>query len=129
MMQDQMIKLDSDKLYCNNWCYTGGIIFLYFTRKILWRNAVNITNYLIRRQSERHIMNKIKFNLSWRRPISYRNQSIYLRSKSMDWLLYDIGLRHERVKLFQISPNTKYDSYFKYLSFQKTFCNTLMNWN
>ena len=35
--------------------------------------------------------------LSWRRPISYRNQSIDLRSKSMDWFLYDIGLRHERV--------------------------------
>ena len=28
---------------------------------------------------------------------SYRN--IDLRSKSMDWSLYDIGLRHERVKL------------------------------
>ena len=36
--------------------------------------------------------------LSWQRPISYRNQSIDLRSKSMDWFLYDIGLRHERVK-------------------------------
>ena len=36
--------------------------------------------------------------LSWRRPISYRNQSIDLLRKSMDWFLYDIGLRHERVK-------------------------------
>ena len=36
--------------------------------------------------------------LSWRRPISYRNQSIDLLCKSMDWFLYDIGLRHERVK-------------------------------
>ena len=35
--------------------------------------------------------------LSWRRPSSYRNQSIDLRSKSMDWFLYDNGLRHERV--------------------------------
>ena len=36
----------------------------------------------------------------WRRtPISYGNQSIVLQSKSMDWLLYDIGLRHERVKV------------------------------
>ena len=35
--------------------------------------------------------------LSWRRPISYRKQSIDLRSKSMDWFLYDIGLRHERL--------------------------------
>ena len=36
--------------------------------------------------------------LSWRRPLSYRNQSIDLRYKSMDWFLYDNGFRHERVK-------------------------------
>ena len=36
--------------------------------------------------------------LSWRRPISYRNQSIDLLSKSMDKFLYYNGLRHERVK-------------------------------
>ena len=36
--------------------------------------------------------------LSWRRPLSYRNNSIDLRSKSMDWFLYGNGLRHERVK-------------------------------
>ena len=40
----------------------------------------------------------IFLTLSWRRPVSYRNQSIDLRSKSMNWFLYDIGLRHERVK-------------------------------
>ena len=27
-----------------------------------------------------------------------RNQSIDLQRKSMDWFLYDIDLRHERVK-------------------------------
>ena len=37
-------------------------------------------------------------NLPWRRPLSYRNQSIDLQNKSVDWFLYDIGLRHERVK-------------------------------
>ena len=37
--------------------------------------------------------------LSWRRPLSYRNQSIDLLRKSMNWFLYDNGLRHERVKL------------------------------
>ena len=31
-----------------------------------------------------------KLTLLWRRPISYKNQSI-------DWFLYDIGIRHERV--------------------------------
>ena len=36
--------------------------------------------------------------LSWRRPLSYRNQSIYLLRKSMDWFLYDNDLCHERVK-------------------------------
>ena len=38
--------------------------------------------------------------LSWRRPLSYRN---HLQSKSMDWFLYDNGLRHERVKWRVIS--------------------------
>ena len=37
--------------------------------------------------------------LSWPRLLSYRNQSIDLRSKSMDWFLYDNGLRHERVNV------------------------------
>ena len=37
--------------------------------------------------------------LSWRRPLSYRNQSIDLRSKSMDWFLYDNGPCHERVNI------------------------------
>ena len=36
--------------------------------------------------------------LSWRRPLSYRHQSIDFLYKSMDWFLYDNGLRHERVK-------------------------------
>ena len=40
----------------------------------------------------------ISLKLSRRRPLSYRNQSIYLQSKSMDWFLYDNDLRHERVK-------------------------------
>ena len=46
-------------------------------------------------------INRQKFSchltLLWRRPLSYRNHSIDLRSKSMDWFLYDNGLRRERV--------------------------------
>ena len=42
---------------------------------------------------------KKSLTLSWRRPLSYRNQSIDLLCKSMDWLRYDNGLRHERVKV------------------------------
>ena len=36
--------------------------------------------------------------LSWQSPLSYRNQFVDWRSKSMDWFLYDNGLCHERVK-------------------------------
>ena len=36
--------------------------------------------------------------LSWRRPLLYRNQSIDLLRKPMDWFPYDNGLRHERIK-------------------------------
>ena len=38
--------------------------------------------------------------LSWRGPLSYRNQSTDLQRKSMDWFLYDNSLRHERVKSY-----------------------------
>ena len=41
----------------------------------------------------------VSLTLSWRRLLSYRNQSIDLRNKSIDWFLYDNGLRHERFKL------------------------------
>ena len=40
----------------------------------------------------------IFLTLSRRRPLSYRNQSTDLLCKSMDWFLYDNGLRLERVK-------------------------------
>ena len=44
------------------------------------------------------LFNISALTLSWRRLFSYRNQSIDLQSKSMDWFLYDNGLRLERVK-------------------------------
>ena len=48
-----------------------------------------------------HFTNSIEdevLSLSRWRSISYRNQSIDLQSKSMDWFLYDIGLRRGKVK-------------------------------
>ena len=42
-----------------------------------------------------------RLTLSWRRPLSYRNQSIDLLFKSMDWFQDDNGLRYERVKAVQ----------------------------
>ena len=37
--------------------------------------------------------------LSWRKSLSYRNQSMDLLCKSMDWGLYNRNLRHERFKI------------------------------
>ena len=50
-----------------------------------------------------HVLNfnKAGLNLSWRRLLSYRNQSIDLPSKSMDWFLYDNELRHENVNVIK----------------------------
>ena len=46
--------------------------------------------------------------LSWRRPLSYRNQSTDFLCKSLDWFLYDNGLRHERVKNEKCFSDEKY---------------------
>ena len=45
------------------------------------------------------LITELCLTFSWLRPLSYRNQSIDLLRKSMDWLLYDNDLRHERVNL------------------------------
>ena len=39
----------------------------------------------------------IYLNLSWRRYLAYRNQSIDLQNKSIDWLQYYRNLLHEKV--------------------------------
>ena len=43
------------------------------------------------------LFHRISLTLSRRRSISCRNQPIDLQGKSLDWFLYDFGLRHERV--------------------------------
>ena len=40
---------------------------------------------------------KLCLTHSWRRSLPYRNQSIDLQGKSMDWFLYDKSIHHERV--------------------------------
>ena len=47
-------------------------------------------------QKDMYVLDSL--TLSWRRPLSYRNQSIDLKSKSMKWFQYDKDLlRHKRV--------------------------------
>ena len=62
------------------------------------------------------IKNKIipSLTLSWRRPLSYRNQPIDLLCKSMDWFLYDNDPRHERVKMM-----TEWNLYLLKILFEK----------
>ena len=50
-------------------------------------------------------------NLSWRRSLSYKNQSIDLLYKSMDWFLYDRDLCHERVNIAIVALNTCFSLY------------------
>ena len=54
--------------------------------------------------------------LSRRRPISYRNQSIDLLCKSMNWFLYDIGRHCKRVKL-PLTALGCYDTNFRLLNY------------
>ena len=57
--------------------------------------------------------------LSWRRSLSYRNHSIDLQNKSMDWFLYDNGLHHERGKVFRF--NEAFFSYIQWNALQALF--------
>ena len=59
--------------------------------------------------------------LSWRRFLSYRNQTIDLLCKSMDWLIYDWISRHERVKeiLNPFMANTSH-----HIEANQLICNT-----
>ena len=56
-------------------------------------------NYALQhvRTDSRCMWMKTVLNLLWRRSLLYRNQSIDMQNKSMDWFLYDKSLWHERV--------------------------------
>ena len=57
-----------------------------------------VNNEQVVKVTNRGDQSRSNLTLSWRRPLSYINQSIDLQSKSMNWFLYDNGLRHERIK-------------------------------
>ena len=59
-------------------------------------------------------LTKILLTHSWRRPLSYRNPSIDLLGKSMDWFLYGNGLRHERVQQVQRVDYSSFIYFFCY---------------
>ena len=74
--------------------------------KSAFRNLSNIF--------DRDVLRKL-FNLSWRRSLPYRNQSIDLLCQSMDWFLYDMDLHHEGFKVKNKSSKTRITSMDNFL--------------
>ena len=81
-------------------------------KRILWRSLYLTIAWRYDRERDTTLFSFLDFfldflfflTLSRRRPLSYRN---YLLRKSMDWFLYDNGLRLERVKYYWIANNLK----------------------
>ena len=78
-------------LSCESW--------IFMKEKPDWKKEQKTGNYALQhvRTDSWCMWMKSVLNLSWRRSLLYKNQSIDLLNKSMDWFLYDKNLRHERV--------------------------------
>ena len=59
--------------------------------------VVMVLSILLQRKEAKKFIGGKKLTVSWRRPLTYRNQSIDLLFKSMDWFLYERDPHHERV--------------------------------
>ena len=105
-------------VYCN--CLLIGCDALNFEINLFWNQIFPIKPTLPKSQDKNLNLLRTKralrwnkehfasfLTLSWRRPLSYRNQSIDLQSKSMDWFLCVNDLRHERVKGFSSKEENK----------------------
>ena len=97
-------------------------IFDYFCQlqmSITWE-WINVKSYffsVLPRINWLQIKPQFKLTLSWRRPLSYRNQS---------WFLYDNGLRHERVKL-KLLILEQFSCWFLNNFHVRIHCNSLSN--
>ena len=81
---------------CNNFRISSHFLSSFIFRHVAYSVYFHyffLTAKIVKREND-----QFKLTPSWRRPLSYRNHSIDLKSISMDWFLYDNGLRHERVK-------------------------------
>ena len=63
--------------------------------RLIW-SFLYIFRYLLHWISKS--LNHSCLTLSWRRPLSCRNQSTDLQSKSMDWFLYENGFLHKELR-------------------------------
>ena len=72
-------------------------------RKKIQKQIKQIMLYNISGPDSRCMWMKSVLNFSWQRSLLYRNQSIDLQNKSIDWFLYDRSFRHERVTAMLIA--------------------------
>ena len=79
-------------LLCNRFQYF--YVVLHNTGKY-WKKWKHVTKWV-----NKYRLTRVISTLSWRRSLSYRNQSIDLLTKSIDWFLYNNNFRHERIKLY-----------------------------
>ena len=63
------------------------------------KKAMNAPEVSLGQSFKKGYARGLSLTLSLLRSLSYRNQFIDFQSKSMDWFLYDNGLRHERVNV------------------------------
>ena len=106
MLRSLLAKLNDEVLttsYVCTYLFLRLKLFLHIRTPIFWQyhwwgNMLPPENLIFFSILPRAKMTPPGLTLSWRRPLSYRNQTIDLRSKSVDWFLYDNGLSHERVK-------------------------------
>ena len=75
--------------------FVFSLNFLCFHNFYFFFNYCNNKNITKTRQE---VIHSHLSTLSWWRYLSYRNQSIDLLCKTMDWFLYVSYLRHERVE-------------------------------
>ena len=96
-------------------CRNTGFLWSVFSP--IWTESYSY--FLMFGQNQRFgiLIFLLALTLSWRRSLSYRNQSIDLLSKSMGWLLYDRVLGHERVNVKELWFAENYFSLIYYFCY------------
>ena len=86
----------------------NSLRFAYYTKP----NLATIHEYNYWKVIQKYPRASFFLTLSWRWQLSYRNQSIDLLCKSMDWFLYDSELRQERVNNTHCMKSVQIRSFF-----------------
>ena len=95
-----MLSCEFCKIFKNTFFYRTPLVTASINEKLWVKTLRGLINYVKIRSDMIHIecsLQNLQLTLSWPRSLSYRNKSIDLQSKSLNWFLYDRDLRHERV--------------------------------